>query len=41
MQVMGSDNKKKTDRLSIAFEIWLGQSFKNNTWIIIHKKLYC
>ena len=39
IQVMGLDNKKKPQiDLSIAFEIWLGHSFKNNTWIIIHKK---
>ena len=32
MQVMGLDNKKKPQiDLSIVFEIWLGQSFKNNT----------
>lgn len=37
MQVMGLDNKKPQIDLSIVFEIWLGQSFKNNTWIIIHK----
>lgn len=38
MQVMSSDNKKKT-HLSIVFEIWLGQSFKNNTRVVISELL--